>query len=107
VQGIDPVAVQQPDEQADGHPVAHNENDNPSTFAVREGDQAFTYTLPGGALATFVWRGHIPGTSALRQAAPDGWTATANPPGPTDPCCTGDVAAGAVDGDASSSPPSA
>ena len=28
--------------------VAHNENDNPSTFAVREGDQAFTYTLPLG-----------------------------------------------------------
>lgn len=81
--------------------VAHNENDNPSTFAVREGDQAFTYTLPGGALATFVWRGQVPGTYALRQVAPDGWTAAANPPGPTDPCCTGDVAANAVDGDAS------
>jgi glucosylceramidase len=81
--------------------VAHNENDNPLTFAVREGDQAFTYTLPGGALATFTWRGRIPGTGALRQVAPAGWTATANPPGPTDPCCTGDVAASAVDGDAS------
>ena len=81
--------------------VAHNENDNPLTFAVREGDQAFTYTLPGGALATFTWRGRIPGTDALRQVAPAGWTATANPPGPTDPCCTGDVAASAVDGDAS------
>jgi glucosylceramidase len=81
--------------------VAHNENDNPTTFAVREGDQAFTYTLPGGALATFVWHGHIPGTNTLRQVSADGWTATANPPGPTDPCCTGDVAANAVDGDAS------
>src|SRR5216684_928736 len=81
--------------------VAHNENDNPSTFAVREGDQAFTYTLPGGALATFTWRGDIPGTYALRQAGPDGWTAAANPAGPADPCCTGDVAANAVDGDAS------
>jgi glucosylceramidase len=81
--------------------VAHNENDNPLTFAVREGDQAFTYTLPGGALATFTWRGRIPGTGALHQVAPAGWTATANPPGPTDPCCTGDVAASAVDGDAS------
>jgi glucosylceramidase len=81
--------------------VAHNENDNPLTFAVREGDQAFTYTLPGGALATFTWRGRIPGTDAVRQVAPAGWTATANPPGPTDPCCTGDVAASAVDGDAS------
>jgi glucosylceramidase len=81
--------------------VAHNENDNPQTFAVREGDQAFTYTLPGGALATFVWRGDIPGTYALRQVNPAGWTATANPSGPTNPCCTGDVAANAVDGDAS------
>lgn len=81
--------------------VVHNENDNPSTFAVREGDQAFTDTLPGGALATFTWRGTIPGTYALRQVSPDGWTATANPAGPTDPCCTGDVAANAVDGDAS------
>jgi glucosylceramidase len=27
--------------------------------------------------------------------------ATANPPGPADPCCTGDVAANAADGDAS------
>jgi glucosylceramidase len=81
--------------------VAHNENDNPSTFGVREGDQAFTYTLPGGALATFTWRGTVPGTYALRQVAPSGWTATANPPGPTNPCCTGDVAANAVDGDAS------
>ena len=81
--------------------VAHNENDNPSTFAVREGDQAFTYTLPGGALATFTWRGTIAGTYALRQVSPQGWTATANPAGPADPCCTGDVAASAVDGDAS------
>jgi glucosylceramidase len=81
--------------------VAHNENDNPLTFAVGEGDQAFTYTLPGGALATFTWRGYLRGTDALRQVAPAGWTAAANPPGPTDPCCTGDVAANAVDGDAS------
>jgi glucosylceramidase len=81
--------------------IAHNENDNPSTFGVREGDQAFTYTLPGGALATFMWRGQLPGTYALRQVSPGGWTATANPAGPTDPCCTGDVAANAVDGDAS------
>ena len=81
--------------------VAHNENDNPSTFGVREGDQAFTYTLPGGALATFTWRGTVPGSYALRQVSPQGWTATANPPGPADPCCTGDVAANAADGDAS------
>jgi glucosylceramidase len=81
--------------------VAHNENDNPSTFGVREGDQAFSYTLPGGALATFTWRGTVPGSYALRQVSPRGWSATANPPGPADPCCTGDVAANAADGDAS------
>ena len=81
--------------------VAHNENDNPSTFGVREGGQAFSYTLPGGALATFTWRGTVPGSYALRQVSPQGWTATANPPGPADPCCTGDVAANAADGDAS------
>ena len=81
--------------------VAHNENDNPSTFGVQEGDQAFSYTLPGGALATFTWRGTVPGSYALRQVSPQGWTATANPPGPADPCCTGDVAANAADGDAS------
>ena len=75
--------------------VAHNENDNPQTFAVREGGQAFTYTLPGGALATFVWHGNLPGSYAQRQVDPTGWTATANPAG------TGDVAANAVDGDAS------
>jgi glucosylceramidase len=81
--------------------VAHNENDNPQTFAVREGSQAFTYTLPGGALATFTWRGRVPGDEALRLVDPAGWTATAEPNGPTNPCCTGDVAANAVDGDAS------
>jgi glucosylceramidase len=80
--------------------VAHNENDNPQTFAVREGDKSFSYTLPGGALATFVWNGRI-GAGALRPVTPTGWTATANPAGPTDPCCSGDVAAHAADDDAS------
>jgi glucosylceramidase len=80
--------------------VAHNENDDPQAFAVREGNQAFTYTLPGGALATFVWPGRA-GTAGLRPLDPTGWTATASPAGPTDPCCTADVAASAVDDDAS------
>jgi len=85
--------------------VAHNENDNPSTFAVSEGNENFTYTLPGGALATFVWKQgpgeHGHGQPANRPIDPTGWTATANPNGPTNPCCTGDVAANAVDDDAS------
>jgi glucosylceramidase len=79
--------------------VAHNENDNPQTFAVREGNESFTYNLPGGALATFVWR-DAP-RPALRPVDPTGWTATGDPAGPTDPCCSGDVVAHAVDDDAS------
>ena len=35
--------------------VVHNEHDDPRSFAVAEGDRSFDYTLPGGALATFVW----------------------------------------------------
>jgi glucosylceramidase len=81
--------------------VAHNENDNAQAFAVQEGQQRFTYTLPGDSLATFVWEGNLAGQHPLQQVAPSGWTATASPTGPTNPCCTGDVAANAVDGDAS------
>jgi glucosylceramidase len=81
--------------------VAHNENDSPQAFAVQEGSQRFTYTLPGDSLATFVWAGHLAGPHPLRQVVPSGWTAAASPSGPADPCCTGDVAANAVDGDAS------
>jgi glucosylceramidase len=73
--------------------VAHNENDNPQTFAVREGDRAFTYTLPGGALATFVWKGRF---ATPRPVDPAGWTATADPAP-----ATGDVPANAADDDAS------
>ncbi|MGZ4698222.1 MAG: glycoside hydrolase family 30 protein [Oryzihumus sp.] len=36
--------------------VVHNENDDPRTFSVRVGGRSFSYTLPGGALATFTWR---------------------------------------------------
>ena len=81
--------------------VAHNENDNPQAFAVSEGGRSFTYTLPGGALATFTWRGNPGGPSSLSQIDPSGWHATADPSGPSDPCCQGDVAANAVDDDAS------
>jgi glucosylceramidase len=81
--------------------VAHNENDSAQAFAVAEGRQGFTYTLPGDSLATFVWRDNLAGHHPLQQVAPSGWTATASPSGPANPCCTGDVAANAVDGDAS------
>jgi len=81
--------------------VAHNENDNPQSFSVSENGQSFDYTLPGGALATFVWPSDPRPASTLRTVDPAGWTATANPTGPTDPCCAGDVASHAVDDDAS------
>ena len=81
--------------------VAHNENDDPQEFAVQEGGWRFTYTLPGDSLATFVWHGDLAGPHPLRQADPGGWAASADPAGPTDSCCTADVASGAVDADAS------
>ncbi|MHA6757202.1 discoidin domain-containing protein [Streptacidiphilus sp. PAMC 29251] len=75
--------------------VAHNENDNPQTFAIQEGDRHLTYTLPGGALATFVWNSSHGTEDSLRQSDPTGWTATSNTTGTTD------TAAAAVDDDAS------
>ena len=76
--------------------VAHNENDNPQTFAVQEGNQQFTYTLPGDSLATFVWSGNLAGPHPLQQVTPTAWTATANPA-----TTGGDAVANAVDADAS------
>ncbi len=81
--------------------VAHNENDNPQTFAVTENGRSFTYTLPGGALASFVWSGSRHDTPRLRALDPTRWQATADPAGPSDPCCSADVASHAVDDDAS------
>jgi glucosylceramidase len=80
--------------------VVHNENDAPRSFAVSVGGRAFEYTLPGGALATFTWPGGRDRGDDLVQLDPSGMTAAALPPGPTDPCCAGDVAAAAVDDDA-------
>ena len=96
---VEDVAFQNPDGST--VLVAHNENDNAQAFAVQEGQQRFTYTLPGDSLATFVWNGDLGQHLLLRQVNPAGWTASASPSGPTDPCCSGDVAANAVDGDAS------
>ncbi|MDQ6936468.1 MAG: hypothetical protein M3140_01960 [Actinomycetota bacterium] len=81
--------------------VAHNENDNPQRFSVSENGRSFDYTLPGGALATFVWPKLASRGPRLRALDPSGWQASAVPPGPADPCCSGDVARRAVDDDAS------
>jgi glucosylceramidase len=81
--------------------VAHNENDNPQSFSVSENGQSFGYMMPGDSLATFVWAAPPQPAPPLQELSPGGWTATANPPGAINPCCTGDVAANAVDDDAS------
>jgi glucosylceramidase len=81
--------------------VAHNENDDPRTFAVALGRYTFTYTLPGGALATFTWpAGAVPDSRDDLIPLASG-SATGQPSGPTNPCCSGDVVANAVDDDAS------
>src|SRR6185436_3430590 len=59
--------------------VVHNENDDARTFAVALGSKIFEYTLPGGALASFVLPrsvdarpGEIPLTGATAVASPPG-----------------------------------
>jgi glucosylceramidase len=73
--------------------IVHNENDDPRSFAVAVGDQQFSYTLPGGALATFTWPASKSLRSAYRAVPLIGATATADP--------AGETPAAAVDGDAS------
>ncbi|NBI27504.1 carbohydrate-binding protein [Chengkuizengella marina] len=52
---IETVAFKNPD----GSKVllAHNNSDNEQTFKVKAGSKGFEYTLPVGAVATFVWEG--------------------------------------------------
>jgi glucosylceramidase len=57
--------------------VVHNSNDDPRSFAVAVGDLSFDYTLPGGALATFIWPASRDLRPALRQLDLTGATATA------------------------------
>lgn len=95
---VEDVAFRNPDGQT--VLVAHNENDNPQAVAVQEGAWRFTYTLPGDSVATFVWNANL-APHPLRQVDPSGWTATADPSGPANSCCTAEVAANAIDADAS------
>jgi glucosylceramidase len=81
--------------------VVHNENDAPKSFSVKLGSQGFSYTLPGGSVATFVWQGQADGENDYKLLDPLQMVATANPPAPTNPCCTVDVAAHMIDDDAS------
>ena len=52
--------------------VVHNENDDPRSFAVAQGGSSFEYTLPGGALATFVWQAPLDDGYELLDAHGDG-----------------------------------
>ena len=73
--------------------VAHNENDNPQRVRRTRGRPALQLHAARRCAGHVHLARHRPGSYALRQLDPPGWTATANPAGPTDPCCTGDVAA--------------
>ncbi|MEP7054636.1 MAG: discoidin domain-containing protein [Actinomycetota bacterium] len=73
--------------------VAHNENDDPRTVAVQQGDKLFEYTLPGGSLATFTWPDSRELRASHRAVPINGATATADPVGQNPEF--------AVDGDAS------
>ena len=83
--------------------VAHNENDNAQAFAVRKGISGSTTRCPATRWPPSSGTGTSPGAIRSGRSTPTGWTATADPSGPTNSCCTGDVAANAVDGDASTS----
>jgi glucosylceramidase len=58
--------------------VVHNENDDPRSFAVQQGGASFDYTLPGGALATFVWPASRALDDRLQLLDHHGMTATAS-----------------------------
>ena len=59
--------------------VVHNENDDPRSFAVAQGGASFTYTLPGGALATFTWAASRALSDGRVLLDAHGTTATASP----------------------------
>jgi glucosylceramidase len=60
--------------------VVHNENDDPRTFAVAQGDSSFETTLPGGALATYTWPRAAALDDGLTLLDAEAMTATASTP---------------------------
>jgi len=81
--------------------IVHNQNDDPRSAVVSVGAYSFEYRLPGGALTTFTWLRSRALDDDARPLDPLGFAATAAPAAPADPCCSADVAASAVDDDAS------
>lgn len=94
--GITNVAFKNPD--GSKVLVVYNTAVNQQTFTVQWGGQSFSYTLPGGAVATFKWSGTQTSGGNSGPVALDrsGWIASASATSPY-----GDVAARALDGDAS------
>jgi glucosylceramidase len=83
--------------------LAQHDGDAARDVAVVVGDDRFPVTLPARSLSTVVVDGGrepAPPAGALPEPVDlSSATVTAAPEAPTDPCCTGDVAAHAVDGD--------
>jgi glucosylceramidase len=81
--------------------LVHNQSDVDRSFAVALADKGFNYTLPRNAVATFTWQGQLANENQFQLVDPAAMVVTANPPAPTNPCCTVDVAEHAGDDDAS------
>lgn len=83
--------------------LAQHDGDAERTVDVVLGEDRFPVTLPARSLTTVVVDGArepTPPSGALPEPVDlTGVTATGSPEAPDDPCCTGDVAAHAVDGD--------
>ncbi|OLE27708.1 MAG: hypothetical protein AUG44_09475 [Actinobacteria bacterium 13_1_20CM_3_71_11] len=85
--------------------VVLNATSGAQQIAVNEGGESFGYTMPTGAVDTFVWPGTPTGGTgggsgggtALDRS---GWTVSGSS-SPSDPCCQGDVPSHAIDGNAS------
>ena len=52
--GLDDVAFRNPDGST--VLIAYDNSTSPISFAVQDGAQSFTYTIPAGAMTTFTWR---------------------------------------------------
>lgn len=98
--GLDHVSLETPD---GGHvTIAYNGGDAPRDLTVEVGGGVASATVPPHSLLTLAPPGATtsasPEADAPATAAPLD-TASASPEAPTDPCCTQDVPADAIDGD--------
>jgi glucosylceramidase len=80
--------------------VVHNNATGARAFDVASTGRHFSTSLPAGAVATFTWSGSAPPGGGESTVDRTGWRVTASST-PADPCCTGDSAAKAIDGNPS------